>query len=63
MVTRLALLAFMATFVFQLGSFEPINELYVFETVFRCGYGVPGDRERIHHNAPTFKGVTQMVGF
>lgn len=30
MVTRLALLAFMATFVFSTGQFEPINELYVF---------------------------------
>ena len=30
MVTRRALLAFMATFVFSTGQFEPINELYVF---------------------------------
>jgi len=51
MVTRLALLAFMATFVFSTGQFEPINELYVFETVFRCGTVFQAQGERIHHNA------------
>jgi len=51
---------FMATFVFSTGQFEPINELYVFES-FRCGYGV---QARGNVSTTTYtKGVTQMVGF
>jgi len=62
MVTRLHFWLLWQHLCFQLGSLNPsMNSMYL-ETVFRW-VRCSRQGERIHHNAPTFKGVTQMVGF